>query len=173
MIKRYYKSCISMRMAVPLLISAVLVFIFAYLTFSRDNQTFYVCGVVCGIVLIALMAYSEFRKYQIGRQVSIVKNREQYMDEGAMLGKSFFLEDRMLICSEKLQVKEYPVTGLTKFNCTAVKKKYRIELDSVSFMTDNKIQAQRLAAFLKRKNPDMTITGITPDGTGTFKELMK
>ena len=48
---------------------------------------------------------------------------------------------------------------------------YVTQGDTFTIECDFPKQARRVAAFFKRKNPDMRIDGITPEGTGSLKEL--
>ena len=92
-----------------------------------------------------------------------------------MLGKSFFLEDRILLCTDKIKVKEYPSTGWAQMHIKPGKKEtMQVTLqgsENITFTVDNKLQAERLAAFLKKRNKEITIDGIAPMGNGTLQEL--
>ncbi len=176
MLRRYYKSLISMQFAVSQTGNAALVFLFAFLTSRTGNPIFRYLGIACGIVLALQILFVQFRKQQVAAQLNKVKKAEVYYTEGAMLGKSFILEDKMLVCDEKLVILEYPTTGYTRMQVTKLpKEKEQIALEgqqAFCFVVDNKTQSQRLAAFLKRKNPSMELVGVTPDGDGSLNRLL-
>ena len=175
MIRRYYKSVISLKAALRQTINALLVFRFAYLTFHTGTKTYWYLGVITGITLIIQIILTEIKKASTTRSLHQVKHADQYYDEGAMLGKSFFLEDRILLCTDKIQVKEYPSTGWTQMHIKSGKKEtMQVTLqgsENITFTVDNKLQAERLAAFLKKRNKEITIDGIAPKGNGTLQEL--
>lgn len=178
MIKRFYKSCISLQFSVTLILNAVLVFILAFLTFKTKNNFFYYAGVVCGILLIAQIAYSEFRKWQVGNQLRGVKETGRYYEEGSMIGRSFILPDRLLACDEKLHIQEVSLRSIQKMEVKPSSKgKESVVLTvnntSVPLYSDNTLQSRRLAAFLKSVNPSMVIEGTIPDGDGSFASLSK
>ncbi len=176
MLRRYYKSLISMQFAVSQTLNAVIVFLFAFLTFRTGNQIFRYLGIAFGIVLAAQILFVQFRKQQVASQLNQVKKAEVYYNDGAMLGKSFVLEEKMLICTEKLKIQEYPTTGYSKMTVHSVPKdKEEITLEgenTITFQVDNQTQSERLAAFLKRKNPSLEMTGVIPDGDGSLNQLI-
>jgi hypothetical protein len=106
-------------------------------------------------------------------QMKNVKHLNQYYDEGAVLGKSFFLDERMLLCSEKMHIEEHPTDHVhtMKVMPASKKDKFLVQLDDFVFMVDNRLQTERLAAFLKKRNPTMTADGIQLDGDGSLKSL--
>ena len=78
----------------------------------------------------------------------------------------------MLLCSDAMRIKERPVSEVKMMKVTpSAKGKYLIQLDEDFITADNRLQAERLAAFLKKKNPAMTLDGIKPNGSGAFREL--
>jgi cell division protein FtsW (lipid II flippase) len=172
MIKRYYRSLITLKFAAVQTIAAFLVFIFAFMTFRTGNRAVYWLAVACGIVLIAIMVYTQIAKAKMSSQLKPVEHLNQYYDEGAVLGRSFFLEDRMLLCTDQMKIRERKTDDCTSMKVVPAKKeKYDVTLDDMTISVDNHLQAKRLAAFLKRKNPAVKIDGVKPDGSGTLKEL--
>lgn len=176
MVKRYYKSCITLRYSIPMTLSAILVFIFAFFTFQTGNKIIYTCGIISSIALILILLLVQYKKYKISSQLKGILKIDSYYNEGAMIGKSFFLEDKALLCDTKLKIKEYKTTGFTTMSVKAFPKdQQEITLErneeKIVIMADNLLQAQRLAAFLQHKNPGMILNHVETDGTGTLKEL--
>ena len=172
MIKRYYRSLITLKYAAVQTIAAFLVFIFAFITFRTGNKAAYWAAVASGLLLAGGMVYVQIVKARMIRQLKPVEHLNRYYDDGAVLGRSFFLEERMLLCSDAMRIKERPVSEVKMMKVTpSAKGKYLIQLDEDFITADNRLQAERLAAFLKKKNPAMTLDGIKPNGSGAFREL--
>lgn len=178
MIKRFYKSCISLQFAVSLIVNALVVFLFAFLTFRTENKVFYWIGLVAGCILILQMLYTEFRKQKVAGQLRGIRDIEAYYGEGSMIGRSFVLPERLLACDENLHLQEIPVKGISSCSVSSLKKeKQRILLETphgeVALYSDNALQSSRLAGFLLKQNPDMQIQGTEPSGDGSFQSLSK
>lgn len=172
MIKRYYKSCISLKYAAAETITAFVIFLFAFITFRTGSKLTYWLAMAAAAVLVILLIIVQIEKTKVSSQLKKVSKVSQYYDHGAMLGRSFFLEDRILICDPKMKIEEISPEGHQKMDVKEMpKEKYQVSLDDHIFIVDNDTQARRLAAFLKRKNPGLVITGIEPEGNGTLKEL--
>lgn len=176
MVKRFYRSCITLQFAVPMTGCAVLVFIFAFFTFRTGSAVMYGCGVASGIALIAVLLLVQLRKYRITAQLKGIRRIDEYYGSGAMIGRSFILEERMLVCDDRLKIRECRVSPFTDMRVTAKQKgKQEILLrgpsETLSFTADNLLQAERLAAFLQKKNSGIRLEGVTPDGSGTLKEM--
>lgn len=176
MVRRYYRSCITLQFALPMTGCAVLVFIFAFFTFRTGSRILYGCGTASGIALIAVLLLVQLRKYQVSAQLKGIRRIDEYFGSGAMIGRSFILEERMLICDDRLKITEHAVSPYMEMKVTA-KQKERQEITlqtasgTFSFTADNLLQAERLAAFLQKRNPSIRLEGITPDGSGSLKEL--
>lgn len=178
MIKRFYKSCISLQFSLTLILNALAVFVFAFLTFNTKNNVFYYIGIVLGVLLLLQILHSEFKKWQVGKQLKGIKEIGKYYEEGSMIGRSFVLPDRLLACDEKMQIHEIQVVGISKITVKpSTKGKESIQLVSngttINLYSDNTLQSKRLAAFLKKKNTDMVVEGTTLDGDGSFQSLSK
>ena len=81
----------------------------------------------------------------------------------------------MLACAD-LDLKEMSTAGVKilemvqeKHGKPYMKLTYESDVCTVSAISME--EAQRFAAFIQRKNPDIRISGIEPKGNGTLKEL--
>lgn len=178
MVKRFYRSCITVKYALIKFLLAIGVFILAYFAFRTKNNLFYYAGCAAGIALIAVMAVEYLHKQKVVRCLKDVKQIEEYYQEGALLGRTFVLEKRMLVADEKLHIEEIPtdnITVLTIENMPKGKQRAILVRDgkTCSFLLDNTTQAGRLAAFLARKNPGIAIQGVEPEGEGTLSLLKR
>lgn len=176
MVKRFYRSCITLKYAVPMTACAFLVFILAFFTFRTGNRIFYYCGCAAGIALISVILLVQYEKSRISSQLRGIRLIDEYYGQGAMIGRSFILEERMLICSRDMKITEIKTAPFTEMKAKrAAKEKMEITLAAPQktfvFIADNVLQAERLAAFLQKKNPSIRLEGVRPDGTGTLKEL--
>ena len=178
MIKRFYRSCITVKYALPKFLLAIAVFILAYFAFRTKNNLFYYGGCAAGAALIIIMVVEYFHKKRVVKGLKEIQNIEDYYQEGALLGRTFVLEERMLVADEKLQIVEIPATSITNLTIeTMPKGREKAVLvqngNTYTFVMDNAIQAERLAAFLAKKNKDMVIEGIRPQGEGSLSALKK
>ena len=178
MVKRFYRSCITVKYALVKFLLAIGVFILAYFAFRTKNNLFYYGGCAAGIALIVVMAVEYVHKQKVVRCLKDVKQIEDYYQEGALLGKTFVLEERMLVADEKLHIEEISLTGITALTVENMPKgKQKAILaqsgKTYTFMLDNTTQAKRLAAFLAKKNPDIAIAGTRQEGDGTLNALKK
>lgn len=178
MIKRFYRSCITVKYALLKFLLAISVFILAYFAFRTKNNLFYYAGCTAGVALIVVMVVEFIHKQKVINNLKNVNQIEDYYQEGALLGRTFVLEERMLIADEKLQIVEIPTTAVTSLTITKMNKgKQKATLvqneNAYDFLLDNVIQAGRLAAFLAKKNKDIVIEGIRPEGDGSLSALKK
>ena len=178
MVKRFYKSCITVKYALVKFLLAIAVFILAYFAFRTRNNLFYYPGCAFGIALIIVMLVEYFNKLKVAKGLKEVKQIEDYYQEGALLGKTFVLDERMLVADEKLHIEElatYQITSLTVEEMNKGKMKAAVSSNgnTYTFMLDNTTQAKRLAAFLAKKNPGITIQGTDMEGEGTLTLLKK
>ena len=60
MIKRFYRSCITVKYALPKFLLAIAVFILAYFAFRTKNNLFYYGGCAAGAALIIIMVVEYF-----------------------------------------------------------------------------------------------------------------
>ncbi len=178
MVKRFYRSCITVKYALVKFLLAIGVFILAYFAFRTKNNLFYYGGCAAGIALIAVMIVEYVHKQKVVRCLKDVKQIEDYYKEGALLGRTFVLEERMLVADEKLHIEEIPtdnVTALTVENMSKGKQEATLVQagKTYSFMLDNTTQARRFAAFLTKKNPGISIQGTELEGEGTLSHLKR
>lgn len=178
MVKRFYRSCITVKYALLKFLLAIAVFVLAYFAFRTKNNLFYYTGCTAGVALIAVMVVEFVYKQNVVRNLKNVNRIEDYYQEGALLGKTFVLEERMLVADEKLHIEEIPLTGITALTVEKVPKgKQKAILaqsgKTYTFMLDNTTQAKRLAAFLAKKNPGIAIAGTEQEGDGTLTALKR
>ena len=81
----------------------------------------------------------------------------------------------MLACAD-LNLKEMSTTGVKTLELMEEKhgKPYMnltYDSDVCTVTAISMEEAQRFAAFIQKKNPDVQISGIEPKGNGTLKEL--
>ncbi len=178
MVKRFYRSCITVKYALVKFLLAIGVFILAYFAFRTKNNLFYYGGCAAGIALIAVMIVEYVHKQKVVRCLKDVKQIEDYYKEGALLGRTFVLEERMLVADEKLHIEELATDQITSLTVEEMNKgKMKAAVSSngntYTFMLDNTTQAKRLAEFLAKKNPGITIQGTDMEGEGTLTLLKK
>lgn len=173
MVKRYYTSRIALVFSAPMTLLAFSVFIVAWFdnknTSAKLKPVMIVLAVLLGIVMFFYYRY----KIRISSALRKVENLEEY-EKGGMLERSFILEERMLAGSG-LGVKELKTAGVKKLELEDKGHKLILHITNGEGTFDAQVidrsEAERFAAFMKRKNPDIILSNVEPKGNGTLKEL--
>ncbi len=172
MVKRFYQGLISLRFSMPMTFLAFTIFIIAFFRTKSDKPFLtYTMAAVAAVLAVTMFFYYK-AKFGISRSLRKVKNIEEY-ERAGMLDRSFILEERMLL-GYGLTVREEKTTGITECMIEEKGRKAIIHLTGENGAFDaNAIdvaEAQRFAAFLKRKNPEIKLN-MEPLGSGSLKEL--
>ena len=174
MVKRIIQSYISIRYVFVLPGLALMVFIAAFFYTSTGNMTMRYIGLFFGAVLAVVMFFYYKEKFSVNRQLKQVKNLKEF-DSAVNIGKSFFLEDRML-GYKRNTIYELKYSDITKIKYWGFESgKMFLDLSGpfgllpVEMATHD--QAERVTMFLKTKNPEIVITGVSPDGDGTLHSI--
>ena len=174
MVKRYYYGLISLRYVYFMFGLPMVIFVLAFMMTKRKNPALYVLMGICAVLLGIVLIFYYKNKYRIWHTLKKVNNLEEYAT-GGMVDRSYILEDRMLACAG-LNVQEHRTDGIQSLemkegkhgsvllNVHSSEGDYDMSASSVK-------EAQRFAAFLQRKNPDIHLINIEPAGKGTLHEL--
>ncbi len=173
MIKKFYQNRIAMMFSAPMTLAAFAVFLVAFaMNSSKGKPWMRIVLIILGIVLAVLMFFYYKNKISTSLALKKIRNIDEYLQGGAV-DTSFILEERML-AGKGFQVSEKKTEGITSMNVYEKGRKTIVALDGsegpFEITAMGKEEAQRLCAFLKRKNPDMT-SNIEPKGNGTLEEL--
>ena len=173
MVKRFYQGLISLRYSMPMTFLAFTIFIVAFFRTKSEKPFLTVMMAVLAAVLAVIMFFYYKAKLGISKSLRKVENIEEY-ERGGMLDRSFILEERMLL-GYGLKVQEEKTSGITECMIEEKGHKAIVHLKKADGTTvdANAIdvaEAQRFAAFLKRKNPDIALN-MDPLGSGSLKEL--
>ena len=172
MVKRFYQGLISLRFSMPMTFLAFSIFIVAFFRTKSDKPFLTVIMGCLAAVLAVIMFFYYKAKLGVARTLHNVENIEEY-ERGGMLDRSFILEDRML-AGYGLKVKEIRTDHIQECRIEEKGRKALIHMTTdegpVSANAIDLGEAQRFAAFLKRKNPDIVLN-MEPAGNGTLKEL--
>lgn len=174
MLKKYLQSFSAMRFLPIMMIPSILIVVLAFFYVNNRNPKTEMAVAGMAIVLAVSMSIYYFEKFRIAKQVRNIKNPEEY-DNAVILGQNFFLEKRLLVFYRG-NVVEAEYTDIRK----AVKSTDRkgnpvMELHVGSMIANcpcaSKGQAQRFAAFLKKKNPKIELLNIVDEGQGTLESI--
>ena len=173
MVKRYYHSLVSLKYSIALTSLAMIIFILAFFQTTTKSETLKIVMFVVAVILAIVMFFYYKTKLGISREIKKIEKVDEYYD-GGMVDQSYILEDRMLVCHQ-LKIKEHPTSPIQHIKLIEGKYgKVSLEIQAEETYTipcSDLDQAQRLTAFLKRKNENVSLEGITPKGNGTLKEL--
>lgn len=174
MVKRYYYGLISLRYVYFMFGLPMVIFVLAFMQAKKRNPMLYVLMIICAVLLGVVLIFYYKNKYRIWKTLKKVENIEEYA-EGGMVDRSYVLEDRMLAC-EGLNVQERRTDDIQSLEYEegkhgSVLLHIESEEGSYDMSAVSKGEAQRFAAFLKRKNPGIRLIHIEPAGNGTLKEL--
>ncbi len=174
MVKKFYYSLVSLKYSFFMFGLPFLIFVFAFLNKERGIAVAKPIMMVLTGLLAVVMVFYYRDKYKISKALKKIGNLQAY-EEGGMVDRSYILEDRMLVCSgfEVTELKPDDIMSVTyqegKYGKGILLLKDEKQTYPMSTLSLD--EARRFAAFLKRKNKTITITGIEPSGNGTLKEL--
>ncbi len=173
MIKRFYYGLISLYYSFFLTGLPLVIFILAFAR-QKNPRPALKYGMIAATVLLAVIMFFYYsKKIGVSRSLKKVENIEEYQN-GGMLDRSYILEDRML-AGYGLTVTEHKTTGIRLLKAEDQGRRLILTLDGEEgeFKVNalDRSEAERFAAFIKRKNPDVVLEGIEPKGSGSLKEL--
>lgn len=173
MVKRYYMSRIALVFSAPMTLLAFTIFIVAWFDNRNTTAKLKPVMIVLAIILFAVMFFYYKNKLGISSALRKVKNIGEY-ENGGMLERSFVLEDRML-AGVGLRVKELKTTGVKQMDLEEKGRKLILHITNEEGTYDaqviDKDEAERFAAFMKRKNPGIILNNVKTKGNGTLREL--
>lgn len=174
MVKKFYYGLVSLKYVYAMFGIPLVIFTVAFIETKSHNPVFKVIMSICAVTLATVMVFYYRDKLRIRKTINAVTDVNAYLS-GGMVDRTYILEDRMLACAD-LNLKEISTKGIRTLELMEEKhgKPYmKLTSDSDACMVSalSKEEAQRFAAFIQRKNPDVRISGIEPKGNGTLKEL--
>ncbi len=174
MVKSYLHAFISMQYVLFLPVPAVLIFILAAVFFKTEIPLLrYLIFILAGIQAVLLVCFY-YERASVSRRLRKIDNAREY--EGSyIIGQAFLLEDRMLIY-DRHRIMEFRYEDLRSLTCSPGKRdcwnvEFRSDTQQARDETSSLKQAQRLTAFLIMKNPDITVTGLVPEGDGILSHI--
>ena len=157
----------------PMTMLVFVIFVIAFMQNKNQSQSLKVVMIVLTVILAVIMFFYYRTKLSIAKALSKVEEIGEYED-GGMLDKSFILEDRMLAGSG-FKVSEHSTAGIQKVSLEQKGRKCLLHITGSDGEFDADAidlgEAQRFAAFIKRKNPAVILENVEPKGSGTLKEL--
>ena len=173
MVKKFYYGLVSLKYAYAMFGIPLVIFTIAFIETKSHNPVFKIFMGICAVILAVVMVFYYRDKVRIGKTVKAVKDVNAYLS-GGMVDRTYILEEDAGMCrsgSERNVYYRCENTGTDgeKTWQTYMKLTYDSDVCTVSAISME--EAQRFAAFIQRKNPDVQISGIEPKGNGTLKEL--
>ena len=173
MVKRYYMSRLSLYYSMPMTLLALAVFAFAWMYNKNHDPKMKIFMGILGSVLAVVMFFYYRQKLRISSSLRKVKNIEEY-ENGGMLERSFILEDRMLAGAGR-DVAEKSTAGILQMHLEEKGRNVILHLTTAEETFDMKAadrsEAERFAAFLQRKNPQIVFFNVKPKGSGSLRDL--
>lgn len=172
MIKNYLLSILAMTYMPLMTVLTILIFVSI---FVLSNVSAVVMKVVIGILAICLAAVLikyNIEKETIKKFVRNLKNVDEYNDS-VMLGNCFFIEDNML-AYDKGKCKEYSYNSLKSIKLVNDKKrKAELKIDEDIYLVPlaSEKQGDKLASFLKRKNPSIQLDGFNEISLNSLHDI--
>ena len=174
MVKSYLHAFISMQYVRFLPLPAMLIFVLAIVYFKTGIPALRYGVMFLALIQAGLLACFYYERSTIGQKLRGFQNVKEY--EGSyIIGQAFLLEDRMLVY-DRHKILEFYYNDLKSLECVPGKRdcwNVRFITDSQSALdeTSSLKQAQRLAAFLVKKNPQISVSGLTPEGDGILSHI--
>lgn len=151
----------------------LLIFTVAFIETRKKLVVFkYMMMVLAALLAVVLFFYYR-DKLNISKQLKNIKDIYEY-ERGGVVDRSWILEDRILCCKD-LDIHEVITKDIKEVHVENDKKGkvlLHLKTDQEIDMTAlSKEEAERLVAYIKRKNPNAILNGIEPKGKGTLQEL--
>ncbi len=174
MVRSYLHAFISMQYVFILPVPAILIFILAACYFKTGIPAFRIAALITAVILAVLLIRFYTERMSIPKKLSRFKNWKEYNDS-YIIGQAFMLEDRMLVYDNH-KILEFYYQDINELKGAPGKRDnwdvvYISAGQSAKNTTSSKGQAERLAAFLKAKNPELIIEGIEPSGDGILSHI--
>ncbi|MCR5795405.1 MAG: hypothetical protein K6G61_08725 [Solobacterium sp.] len=174
MIKRFYYGLLGLRYSYGLTGLSLIIMVIAFIKTRKSAPVVDYLLYITAAALAILMFFYYKAKWNIRSQLKQISDLKAF-EKGGMVDESYILEDRMLVYRNR-KIMERPVKGITKMeviNAPRGRLLLRITDQEMTYEMGSfgRPEAERFAAFLKRRNPEMEFVNITPKGAGTLKEL--
>ena len=174
MVRSYLHAFISMQYVFILPAPAILIFILAACYFKTGIPAFRIAALITAMILAVLLVRFYTERMSIPKKLSRFKNWKEYNDS-YIIGQAFMLEDRMLVYDNH-KILEFYYQDIKELKGGPGKRDnwdvvYISADQSAKNTTSSKGQAERLAYYLKTKNPELIIEGIEPSGDGILSHI--
>lgn len=174
MIKKYYHSLVSMKYVYFMFSLPLMIFIVAFIEQRKKAEWMRYVMIVLAILLAIVMFFYYKDKLKVSKQLKNIANLSEY-EKGGVVDRTWVLEDRMLCCKDFVihEVNTKDINNVTLLPSEKGKTILKLSTNNTDVeMSALDIQeAQRLVAFLKRKNPNLKMENIEAKGNGTLEEL--
>lgn len=174
MIKKYYHSLVSMKYVYFMFSLPLVIFILAFIE-TKKKLGWIRYGMIVFAILLAIVMFFYYRdKLNVSKQLKSINNLSEY-EKGGVVDRTWILEDRMLCCDgfTIVEVKTNSINKVTRLDDE--KGKVVLELNTngntVKMTALDLSEAERVVAFLKRKNYNLETQNIEAKGNGTLQEL--
>lgn len=174
MIRRYYLSVISLKYSFWLTSMSLVIFALAFLYVS--GKVFLKPYLAAAAAVLAVMLFLYYRdKIRLSHSLKKIKEIQTYSNSPE-IDSCYFQEERMIGYGRKKGLLESDYSNLKELKLASENHgTFHLELmteeDTMCFRSFSKKEIQALAAFLKRKQPNLLLTGIQPEGSGSLSEL--
>lgn len=173
MVKSYLHSFISMKYIWILPSLSFIIFILAFCFFRTHIMAFRTAALAVAVVLIIFMVRFYAERASISRNLKKLDRWQEYNDS-YIIGQAFLLEDRMLVYDRKMIELHYK--DMTEIKGGPYKgERYKLTFVTPSIqcmdITSSKGQAERFTAMLLKRNQNIKVSGIEPDGDGIIAHV--
>lgn len=173
MVKSYLHSFISMKYIWILPGLSFLIFILAFLFFRTHSMAFRMAALLVAIVLIVFMVMFYGERATISGKLKKLDNWKEYNDS-YIIGQAFLLEDRMLVYDRRIiEIHYKDLKKITGAPSKADRYLLTFATDELTCrdITSSKGQAERFAAMLVKRNPQIDLSGIEAKGDGIIAHV--
>ena len=142
--------------------------------FKTGIPAFRIAALITAVFLAVLLVRFYTERMSIPKKLSRFKDPKEYNDS-YIIGQAFMLEDRMLVYDNH-KILEFYYRDIKELKGGPGKRDnwdvvYISAGQSAKNTTSSKGQAERLAYYLKTKNPELIIEGIEPSGDGILSHI--
>lgn len=174
MIKKYYQSLNSLLYGPFMTPLVFLVFALAFFYEKKGIQELRYAMMVGTAILGVILVIYYTKKFKISRALKSIRNIEEY-EKGGVIDRSWILNDRMIACigldmheesTMDIQVMKVEEGAHGKLTIYLTNKE-----KTFSLSCRDKGEARRFAGYLQKRNPNIKLENIQPEGNGTLQDL--
>ncbi len=174
MLKKYMNSFVAMKYVAPEFFTCAAILVCSFLYTRMEIAWLLPLLYILSAAIIVILILYFVGRHRLSRDLDQIHHKKEY-DKSIALGYCLFLENRMAAYTKGRVIEsDYKnITDATMITGKQGKQAVRMKIEG--FDCDAQIttqqQGERLAAFLRLKNPDIHLHDLKTKGSGSFRAI--